>query len=228
MEVVNTILYVLKNGELWRDLPGEFPPWGTVYWYFSKWQASGVLEELNACLVVDCRINAQKKRSPHASSSTRKRVKNAATATGPTVGFDAGKLVKGRKCLVLIDTLGNVLASWVIPAGMSDAAAAIACWDTVAAQPPLLGQVQLVVGDSSFAGLFADHLRQHHGLRFEKSTHMVLRKKNFCIHKKRWLVERTLAWLSANRRLSKEYDRLLKRANAWLTWANIRRILKFC
>jgi transposase len=155
-------------------------------------------------------------------------VKNAATATGNTVGFDAGKLVKGRKRLVLIDTLGNVLASWVVPAGESDAATAIAFWDAVAAQLPLLGQVQVVMGDSSFAGLFADHLRQRYGLRFEKPTHIVLKKKNFCLHKKRWLVERTLAWLSANRRLSKEYDRLLTRANAWLTWANIRRILKLC
>lgn len=155
-------------------------------------------------------------------------VKNAATATGSTVGFDAGKLVKGRKRLVLIDTLGNVLASWVVPAGESDAATAIACWDTVAAHLPLLGQVQVVMGDSSFAGLFADHLRQAYGLRFEKPMHVILKKKNFCIHKKRWLVERTLAWLSANRRLSKEYDRLLTRANAWLTWANIRRVLKYC
>lgn len=155
-------------------------------------------------------------------------VKNAATATGCTVGFDAGKLVKGRKRLVLIDTLGNVLASRVVPAHVSDAAAAIAFWDEVAATHPLLAQVQLVLGDSSFAGLLADHLRQRYGLRFEKPTHIVLKKKNFCIHKKRWLVERTLAWLSTNRRLSKEYDRLLTRANAWLTWANIRRILKFC
>jgi len=153
-------------------------------------------------------------------------VKNAATATGTTVGFDAGKLVKGRKRLVLIDTLGNVLASRVLPAGVSDAAAAIAFWDKVAAHHPLLGQV--VMGDSSFAGLFAEHIARHYGLRFEKPAHIVLKKKNFCIHKKRWLVERTLAWLSANRRLSKEYDRLLTRANAWITWANIRRILKFC
>ena len=99
--------------------------------------------------------------------------------------------------------LGNVLASWVVPAGQSDAATAIVFWDAVAAHLPLLGQVQVVMGDSSFAGLFADHLRQRYGLR-------------------------TLAWLSANRRLSKEYDRLLTRANAWLAWANIRRILKYC
>lgn len=64
-ELANAILYVLKNGCLWRDAPGEFPPWGTVYWYFSKWQDSGTLE-INACLVVDCRENAQKKRRPRA------------------------------------------------------------------------------------------------------------------------------------------------------------------
>ena len=155
-------------------------------------------------------------------------VKNTATATGATVGFDAGKLVKGRKRLVLTDTLGHVLASWVLPADAVDGAAAIAFWDEVAVTHPLLGRVQLVLGDSSFAGVFAQHLTQHYGLRFEKPAHIVLKKKNFCIHKKRWLVERTLAWLSANRRLSKEYDRLLTRANAWITWANVRRILKFC
>lgn len=155
-------------------------------------------------------------------------VKNAATATGATVGFDAGKLVTGRKRLVLIDTQGNVLASRVVPANISAAAAAIAFWDEVAATHPLLGRVQVVMGDSSFAGLFAEHLARHYGVRFEKPAQIVLTKKNFCIHEKRWLVERTLAWLNANRRLSKVYDRLLTRANAWLMWANVRRILKFC
>ncbi|MGI4735162.1 MAG: transposase [Janthinobacterium lividum] len=169
-----------------------------------------------------------KKTQPSCVIIDTQSVKNAATATGSTVGFDGGKLVKGRKHLVLIDTLGNLLASWVVPAGESGAATAIAFWDAVAAQLPLLGQVEVVMGDSSFTGLFADHLRQGYDLRFEKPTHILLKKKNFCIHKKRWLVERTLAWLSANRRLSKEYDRLLTRANAWLIWANIRRILKFC
>ena len=155
-------------------------------------------------------------------------VKNAATATGATVGFGAGKLVKGRKRLVLIDALGNVLASRAVPAHIADAAAAIAFWDEVAAAHPLLAEVRLVLGDNSFAGRFADHLTRRYGLRFEKPVHTVLKKNNFCIHKQRWLVERTLAWLSTNRRLSKEYDRLLTHANAWLTWANIRRILKYC
>ena len=72
LSVVNAVLYVLKNGCLWRDLPGDFPPWGTVYWYFAKWQDAGILDELNACLNVACRENAPKKRSPPASLSTRK------------------------------------------------------------------------------------------------------------------------------------------------------------
>jgi hypothetical protein len=155
-------------------------------------------------------------------------VKNAATAPGATVGFEAGKLVKGRKRLVLLDTRGNVLSSRVLPATVSDAAAAIAFWDEVAVQHPLLGRVLLVLGDNSFAGRFADPIAQRYGVRFEKPGHVVVKKKNVCLPKHRWLVERTLAWLSTNRRLSKEYDRLLTRANAWISWANIRRILKFC
>jgi hypothetical protein len=99
-------------------------------------------------------------------------VKNAATATGATatgatVGFEAGKLVKGRKRLVLIDTLGNVLTSRVGPAHISDAAAAIAFWEEVAAIHPLRARVEVVMGDSAFAGLFAEYLAHHDGVRFE-------------------------------------------------------------
>ncbi|MDQ2793831.1 MAG: hypothetical protein M3Y12_07475 [Bacteroidota bacterium] len=155
-------------------------------------------------------------------------MKNAATATGATVGFDAGKLVKGRKRLVLTDTLGNVLASWVLPADAVDGAAAIAFGDKVAAPHELLGQVQVVFVDSSFNGVFREHLAHRYGIRVEKPAHVLVEKTNFCIHAWRWIVERTFAWLSANRRLSKEYDRTLCHANAWITVANIKRVLKFC
>ena len=81
--------------------------------------------------------------------------KNAATATGAAVGFDAGKLVKGRKRLVLTDTLGHVLASRVVPANAVDGAAATTFWDEVVAVHDLLGQVQVIFVDSSFNGVFA-------------------------------------------------------------------------
>ena len=191
VEVVNAVLSVLRNGCLWRDLPGDFPPWGTVYGYFSKWQREGTGGA--NCLPGGYLPG---KRPPKAQPTcviiATQSVKNAATATGATVGFDAGKLVKGRKRLVLLDTLGHVLASRVVPASVSDAAAALAFWDEVAARHPLLERVQVVLGDNSFAGRFAAHLAQRYGLRFEKRAHRVVKKKNFCLHKQRWLVERTL------------------------------------
>ena len=156
-------------------------------------------------------------------------VKNAATATPTTVGVDAGNLVKGRQALVRLDTRGNGRASRVGPAHLSDAAAAIACWDEVAAPHPPLGRGHGGLGDRSFAGRFAGHLApDDDDGRCEKPAHLVLKKKSFCLATKRWLVERPLAWLNANRRLAKEEDRLLPRANAWIGWANGRRILIGC
>ncbi len=76
--------------------------------------------------------------------------------------------------------------------------------------------------------IFRDHLAQRYGIRVEKPAHVLVKKTNFCIHARRWIVERTFAWLSANRRLSKEYDRNLRHANTWITLANIKRVLKFC
>ena len=64
VEVVNAILYVLKNGCVWRDLPGELPPWGTVYWYFAKWAADGTWQRVSTCLNVSSRERAEKKPGP--------------------------------------------------------------------------------------------------------------------------------------------------------------------
>ena len=64
VEVVNAILYVLKNGCVWRDLPGDLPPWGTVYWYFAKWEADGTWQRVSTCLNVSSREQAQKKPGP--------------------------------------------------------------------------------------------------------------------------------------------------------------------
>ncbi|WP_092740417.1 transposase [Hymenobacter psychrophilus] len=71
-EVVNAIFYVLKNGCVWRDLPGDLPPWGTVYWYFAKWEVDGTWQRVNTCLNVSSREWAEKKPGPRPSSSTRK------------------------------------------------------------------------------------------------------------------------------------------------------------
>jgi len=106
-------------------------------------------------------------------------VKNAATAT---VGFDAGTLGKGRKRLVLTHTLGNVLASRVVPTHVHEGAAGICFWDEVAATHDLLGQVQGVFVDSTFHGAFRHHLAQRYAVRVEKPAQVVVEKSTFCIH----------------------------------------------
>ena len=90
--------------------------------------------------------------------------------------------MKGRKRLVLTDTLGNVLASRVLPAHEHDGTAAIVFWDEVAAQPDLLGQVQVVLVDGTFHGVFRDHLACRDGIRVGRPAHVAVKKKSFCIH----------------------------------------------
>ena len=106
-----------------------------------------------------------------------------------------------------------MLASRVRPAHAADGAAAIAFWDEVAATHELLGAVQVVFMDSSFHGVFRQQLAQRYGIRVEKPTRVPVRKTSFCVHARRWIIERTFAWLDMNRRLSKEYDRMLRHAN---------------
>lgn len=64
LEVVNGILYVLKNGCVWRDLPNDFPPWQTVYYYFAKWERDGTWNRVNGCLIVDDRVREKKAPAP--------------------------------------------------------------------------------------------------------------------------------------------------------------------
>ncbi len=88
----------------------------------------------------------------------------------------AGKLVKGRKRLVLTDTLGHVLASRVLPADAVDGPAAIASWDEVATWHDLLGHVHVIFVDSSFYGVFREHTAQRYGIRVEKPAHVLVKK----------------------------------------------------
>ena len=106
-----------------------------------------------------------------------------------------------------------MLTSRVLPAHVVDGAVAITFWDEVAATPELLGAVQVVFVDSSFHNVFRQHLAQRYGIRVEKSTRVLVRKTNFCIHTWRWIVEHTFAWLDMNRRLSREHCRMLRHVN---------------
>ena len=104
---------------MWRDLPGEFPPWQTVYWYYSKWVKDGTWENINRSLVAENRIWNDKNFQPTVAIIDSQSSKNSPTCTENVV-FDGGKFVKGRKRFYVTDNLGNLLDSFVVSANSYD------------------------------------------------------------------------------------------------------------
>lgn len=126
-EVINAIFYLLRTGCGWEYLPTEFPPWQTVYGYFSSWGQDGTWESLNHALVMRTREQAGREASPTAGILDCQSAKSAERGGRriDRVGYDAGKAVKGRKRHVLVDTMGNLLKAVVHPANLQERKGAI-------------------------------------------------------------------------------------------------------
>jgi putative transposase len=116
--VIDAIFYLLRTGCQWRQLPREFPAWGTVYWYFRSWQRTGVWVRLQREIYRRTRIRSGRAPCPIVVIMDEQSVKT--TEVGGTRGFDAFKRVKGRKRHILVDTLGLPIANRVEAADVSD------------------------------------------------------------------------------------------------------------
>jgi putative transposase len=222
-EVVNGIFYLTKNGCMWRDLPGEFPPWQTVYWYYRKWVKDGTWDNINRSLVVDNRIVNDRKSQPAAVIIDSQSSKNSSTCT-ENVGIDGGKLIKGRKRFYVTDTLGNLLDSFVVPANSYDGTTAAKHWNTMYLNNELLQNIHLIFADGTFGGTFRKEMEGKYNIGVEIPKVPIARKGKIEIHEKRWIVERTIAWTLNNRRCSKDYERKTKNANAFIVITSIRRL----
>lgn len=108
-EIVNAILYLVRTGCSWRQLPKEFPPWGTVYWHFRRWRADGSLDRLHDALRDAVRDAEGRDEQPTAAIIDAQSVKGADTVSSSSRGYDAGKKVNGRKRHVVVDTVGMLL-----------------------------------------------------------------------------------------------------------------------
>jgi transposase len=89
-EIVNAILYVLRSGCPWRLLPHEFPAWGTVYYYFRRWQREGVWEQILKTLRMEVRKTQGRDAQPSAAIIDSQSIKTSAVR-GPEKGYDVGK-----------------------------------------------------------------------------------------------------------------------------------------
>lgn len=220
--VVNAIFYLVKSGCPWRLLPKSFPPCKTVHHHFRKWIRSGTWSALNDVLRAHIRSMHRKDCRPKAAILDSQTVRS--DPHGGDVGYDAGKKTKGRKRFLLVDTLGMVLGVSVQPANTQERAGALALLALVL---PVFTWLRKLWVDGGYAGPdFAEAAREH---RPKLEVEVVKRgddMEGFSVLPRRWIVERTFAWLVQHRRLVRDYERTDDSAIAWIHVAIIRIMLR--
>jgi putative transposase len=217
--ILNAMFYVVKNGCVWRALPQDFPAWQTVYHYFRLFRMSGLWEELNTNIRTAVREKAGKAAQASAMIADSQSVKSA--EGGESRGFDGGKHVSGRKRNLLVDTLGLVVFAKVTAANVQDVHAGKQLFSALAQKPELLTRLEKIFADGGYRGELVDWVQHNLNVVLE----IVLKlgdQKGFQVLPKRWVIERTFAWLTRNRRLARDYERLAQSSEAFIYLAMIR------
>ncbi len=215
--VVEAILYVLATGCQWRALPSDFPPRSTVQGYFYAWRDTGLWRRVVSKLVRRARRALKRKPTPTAAIIDSQSAPT--TESGGPRGFDAGKRVHGRKRHIVTDTNGLLLAVHVHPANVQDVHGAVPLLERLRAKFPKLRHVfaDRVYRGDQLAGALA-HCGSWSIQIVERPTGV----KGFQLLPRRWVVERTFAWLGRCRRLAKDFEGSVASAAAWLLIAHLR------
>lgn len=209
--VINAILYVVRSGCQWRMLPSDFPNWSTVYGIFWKWNREGLWKRIHDVLREKIRRAAGKKASPTVAIIDSQSIRTA--EGGEERGYDGGKKITGRKRHLAVDTLGMILMVVVHSASYQDYDGA------------LFVMMRLKQCFERLRVVFADSAYGRNGLPgwVQEKCGWVLQTvlrpvgvKGFVVLPKRWIVERTFAWIGRCRRNSKDYERTTESSEAMI------------
>lgn len=201
-EITNAILYLVKTGCQWRMLPGDFPKWSIVYYYFSAWKKQGIWEQMHELLVEKIRKKHSKNEEPSVGIIDAQSVKSTLVSSQDK-GFDAGKKIKGIKRHIIVDTLGLILAVVIQAASVQDRDGAISVLDKLSES---WKKIIKIFADGGYRGELINKVKKQFKIKLEIVKRDELH--TFKILPKRWIVERTFSWIDTNRRMSKNYERL--------------------
>jgi transposase len=220
--VVDAIFYRLRSGCQHRMLPHDFPPWQTVDYYFYKWERDGTLERIHDSLRQE--VRQQDRPTERTTASVDSQSTDSAGAREDRA-FDGGKKLDGRKRHIVVDSLGLLLAVVITAGDVSDAVGGMACLDQM--DPEEYPELETMFGDNAYkkAG-FPEKVRDW---KPGCELNVIAKPENtegFVKLPIRWVVERTNAWLTKNRRLCRSYEHTSRSEEAYVRLAMIHRMLR--